>query len=797
MRVLLNAEPFPISLHSLPWDGRGLWPCSWVGVNPEPKMPFVAAYRLRFSSEKAEVVRIHVTADERYELFLDGKRIARGSERGDANRWFFETYDLQLAAGEHIIVAQVSSLGDLSAFAQMTVHHGFLLCPQETAWQERIGTGKAKWEAKLLGGYTVSESKVSGGTGARFTLHADQMDWDYERGFGEGWSPAANGPTATTQAANDQPPVHRLTFGTLPAQMEQAWPKGVVRHVSNPPAPPTAPVPIRTQDDLPSQHVAWHNVFTGSSAIEIPPHSRVRVILDLEDYVCAYPQLTVSGGKGSLVRIDWEEALYVDPPAGNKGNRNEIEGKYFSVTGRFEDGEGDSFYPDGAANRKFEIPWWRCGRFVEVLVETKDDPLHIEALRFYESRYPVEMEAQFEASDRRFQDSAPIMMRTLQMCSHETYMDCPFYEQLQYIGDTRLQVLATFAVTHDTRLPRKALRMFDASRMNSGLTLSRYPSRLRQVIPPFSLWWVTMVHDYLMWRDDLDLVRELMPGVRAVLDRYRASIRDDGLLGGVEGWNFADWVPHWNGGVPPDGTDGYSAVLNYQAALAFHLASDLEATLGEHEMAQRHAHTCERIATASAKHFWDEHRGLLADDLSHEHWSEHTQCLALLVGKLSSHQRSKIAANLVTDPNLSRTTIYFSHYLFEAFQAIHRPDQIQKRLEMWFGLQAQGFKTTLESPEPSRSDCHAWGAHPLYHYFASFLGIRPSSPGFKTVSIQPQFGSLEWIRGQLPHPNGNITVELHQEPAGLVGTIELPAGVTGTLHHGGKTTALRSGSQHI
>ncbi len=797
MRVLLDAEPFPVDRKLLPWENRGHWPCSWISLNPELAPPFVAAYRLKFRADDRAIVRVHVTADERYELYLDGQRIGRGSERGDENFWYFETYDLDLKEGEHILVAQVSSLGDSSAFAQMTVQHGFLLCPQEAAWQAKIGTGKANWEAKLLGGYTFHESLVSGGTGYRLSLHGDKMEWGFELGLGEGWIPATHGPSGTTQAANDQPPVHRLTYGTLPAQMEHFWLKGVVRNISNPPPLPTAPVPIRSADDIPNIHGTWQAVFAGSGHIEVQAHSRVRVILDLEDYVCAYPVLVVTGGKGSMVRVNWEEALFVHAGSSDKGNRDEIEGKYFSIIGRPLDGEGDAFYPDGGKDRKFETLWWRCGRYVEVFVETQDEAVRFESIRFLESRYPVEMEAQFEASDHRFQDTAPIMMRTLQMCSHETYMDCPFYEQLQYIGDTRLQVLATYAMTHDTRLPVKALRMFNASRIPSGLTESRYPCRLRQMIPPFSLWWVTMVHDFMMWRDDLALVEELMPGVRAVLDAYRSYIRPDGLLDAAEGWNFADWVPSWRGGVPPDGNNGFSAVLNYQAGLAYKLASDIESALGEHEMALRHAKTSDKMASASAKHFWDEHRGLLADDLSHQHWSEHTQCLALLVGKLSGHQKEKIAANLVTDPHLERTTIYFSHYLFEALQSIHRPDQIQKRLELWFGLKSHGFKTTLEAPEPSRSDCHAWGAHPLYHYFATFLGIRPASPGFKTVSIEPQFGSVEWIRGQLPHPKGTITVELHQEQAGLVGSIELPPGVTGTLKHGGKTMRLVSGHQSV
>jgi hypothetical protein len=103
-------------------------------------------------------------------------------------------------------------------------------------------------------------------------------------------------------------------------------------------------------------------------------------------------------------------------------------------------------------------------------------------------------------------------------------------------------VLTTFVMTRDDALPRQALRAFDRSRLvggsGNGLTQSRAPSQIRQVIPPFSLWWVAMVHDHAMWRDEPALIRELLPGVRSVLDAFRSfcnaqgwsSRRPDGTL---------------------------------------------------------------------------------------------------------------------------------------------------------------------------------------------------------------------------------------------------------------------------
>ena len=159
--------------------------------------------------------------------------------------------------------------------------------------------------------------------------------------------------------------------------------------------------------------------------------------------------------------------------------------------------------------------------YLELAISTADEPLILHSLVLSETRYPLEMEGKFHCDDDRLNRMIPIMVRSLQMCSHETYMDGPYYEQLMYIGDTRLIALSTYIMTCDDELPRKALKMFNESRIVSGVTQARYPSKIVQIIPPFSLWWVCMIHDYWPWRNDLSFVRELLPGIRAVMEYFK------------------------------------------------------------------------------------------------------------------------------------------------------------------------------------------------------------------------------------------------------------------------------------
>lgn len=785
-RILIDEQPFN-SGEPKWWMQRGLWPAHWISHPQANEVPFVVAYKLPFTLETAQSIRLHLTADERYELFLDGEFVGRGSERGDLENWFFETYEGELAAGEHLLVAKVWSLGSKAPFAQMSMRHGFLLSPDDEALVPLLATGQAPWTAKLLGGFGWQSPLAAWGTGWNQVLNGAEYDWEHETGGGEGWVEVKAGVKGARVGSQQEViPHHRLRPAMLPPMLDEPREGGIVRHIAAFESRPVGRIPVTAADHLEAETAGWQRLFSGDGSIQIPANTRRRVVIDLDQYFCARPELTVSGGKGSRVEIDWAEALYLDTERWPKGNRDEIEGKFFAPVRKEEDGPGDVFLPEGGNNREYRTLWWQAGRYVQVLVETGDEPLTIERFRYLETRYPLENEGQFQGA-AELEEPIPIMVRGLQMCSHETYMDCPFYEQLMYVGDTRLEVLTTYVMTTDERLPRKALKIFDWSRQLDGLTQSRYPCWARQIIPPFSLWWVAMVHDYALWRGDAEFTRSLLPGMRAVCDYFAGLINADNLMTAPDGWNFTDWVstttesqkyyggdPKWHGGVPPTADFGISGILNWHAALVFRLASEVESWFGEPELSALQLKRAKRIAEGADKHFWNAEKGVYADDLTHENWSEHAQCLALLSGFVPEEKIASLEKGLLEDGDLVRTTIYFTHYLFEAYRQLGRMDAFFERLKMWDDLVHQGLKTTIEMPEPTRSDCHAWGAHPLFHYYATIAGIRPAGPGFTTIEVKPQLGHLEGVEGKLPHPKGEIRFAIQGDEVKVV----LPEGVS-------------------
>lgn len=264
------------------------------------------------------------------------------------------------------------------------------------------------------------------------------------------------------------------------------------------------------------------------------------------------------------------------------------------------------------------------------------------------------------------------------------------------------------------------------------------------------------------------------------MDRFLSWLSPNGLLRTPRGWSFTDWAPEWPNGVPfGDTANEASAELGFQLALALKYAADLEQWFGEPELRARFERHGTKLIKTLRDGFYCEARKLFASDPDRKRFSEHSQCMAVLCGAVSAEEIRPLLERAVSAPDLTRTTWYFSHYLFEALAFAGLDSQVFERLKPWFDLHGQGLRTTPERPEPSRSDCHGWSAHPLHHFFASILGVTPAAPGFEKVRIHPQLGKLQYANGTVPHPRGFIQVEATRTQSGkLEITARLPEGVT-------------------
>ncbi len=783
------------------------WQASWITHPAIPlREPVVLHFRraLELASVPASYP-VRVSADNRFILYVNGQRVGDGPARGDLAHWRYERFDLAplLKAGPNLITATVWNFGVYAPVAQMTDRTAFLL-ESEAAGAASISTPEG-WLVEIVQGERPLPRVANGfwqymAAGWGEEIDAARYDWSWNdpSAATPAWVTAASPiresiyPTAnkahSADVAGDT--VWGLVQDALPAMEFSATEAGKNVRAQFLSAAEVIGEPGK-MPMIGSSPRLEINDFPDRSVI-VQPGAHARLLLDRKTLTTAYPRLIVSGGKGAKIRLTYAEALYDKDQ--HKGDRD-------AVADRKALGLSDSFLPDGGAHRVFEPLWWRTWRYLDLDIVTGSEPLTLESLTASFTAYPFEQKASFHSGDADLDKINEISWRTARLDAHETYMDTPYYEQLQYVGDTRIQALISYAVAGDDRLARQAIAAFDQSRMEEGITRSRYPSSLPQAIPTFSLLWIGMVHDYWMYRPDPEPARAALPGTRTVLAWFAQHEQPDGLLGKLPWWSFIDWVS--SGEIPTYDAHGESCVTTLEYLGALGEAAGLEMSLGDPELAAHDNARAARVRAGLTNKCWSAQRGLLADNPDQKNFSQQANILAVLYDVIPKDRQREVLRQMLaiepgTTPNgVLSASYYFRFYLARALDHAGMADEYLTSIDPWRKLLPLHFSTWPEVPGETRSDSHAWTAHPIYDLLTLVAGIEPASPGFQTVRIAPHLGALPALQGTFPHPQGIIEVNYERQGSGMKATITLPGKLTGSFVFKGISQPLSPGVNKI
>ncbi len=766
---------------------RAPWPARWITTADAPRADYAVVLlrkTLELPAKPAKFV-VHVSGDARYRLKVNGQPVVFGPQWSAAPLWRYESVDLApfLQAGTNVITARVRSYGDGGPLSSMGRRLGFILQGDTAA--ERVADTNNTWKAwydTATQPFTDDRGKLHTyfaiGPGESFDGNAYPWDWEKPDFADAAWKSAKQLDRGNPAGFGSED-MTWLNPRNLPLMEETPLRQPGVRRATNITLSPTfAP---------------------GFAPFTVPPHTEASLLLDQGFLTNAFPQRKVSGGKGARVRLSYGEAMVDDKM--RKGDRNDTENRQVV-------GVGDEFKPDGGADRVFAPDEFRTFRYVQLRFETGDEPLTVQDFHGVFTGYPFTEKGSFTCDDQRMTKLWEVGWRTARLCANDTYFDCPYFEQLQYVGDTRIQALVSLYVAGDDRLMRNAVELYDRSRLPEGITQSRYPSASPQLIPTFSLFWIDMVHDYWRHRVDDAFVKARLTGVHDVLAWYERHLdAATGLLGALPYWPFVDWTSDksWPvdpvlalGGVPPGGREGGSAVITLQLAYTLDHAAELFGACEQHEEATHYAQLAAQLKKTVTAKCWDAEKKLYADTPAKRNFSQHANTFAVLSGAIQDSAARDLMQRVADDKTLVPASAYFSFYLLRAMKQAGLGDEYVARLQPWHDMIAQGFTTFPEIFKGTRSDCHAWSASPLYELLATVCGIEPDSPGFATVRIEPRLGPLQHAEGKVPHPAGEIVVKLQRVgSAGVKAEITLPADVGGKFVWEGRTVSLKGGTQVI
>jgi len=712
---------------------------------------------------------LHISADSRYRLYVNGKSVSVGPCKGDRHTHYYETVDVTkfLVEGTNLLSVMV---------LHFTVSEPFMVGAggPTSIWRANTGAFFLEGVLRDQDGHVIAQLgsdekwlclkdealSFYPGQNVMYAGGVERVEGSlFPHGWIETWYDDSHWkPAVMISSAYDS------TYGQL-----TPWPLT------------PRPIPMLFEEERSFRAMVWKEgegegdtaVFLaqnrqssdGMQGYKLMPGETAMFELDAGELTTGYLQIALSGGKGSTVRILPSECYEDEPESGarrNKGIRDDSSKRILL-------GEEDIYQVAGIGNVEddrleiYEPFWFRTFRFVRLQLEAGDVPLVIHRFHYRETGYPLKVKASFQCSDESLHPLWDISINTLKRCMHETYEDCPYYEQLQYTMDTFLQMVFTYHLSADDRLARKAIFDFHSSQLPNGMLQSRYPSVLPQIIPGFSLYWIMMVYDHYMYYGDKQLVRTYLSTIDALLDWFARQLDDLGLVGSLPPmyWSFVDWVEQWHdhAGVPPAGKQGPLTVYSLMYAAALQYAATLNETADRLSTAEEYNRRAEAVKEAVRLHCWSAERQLFRDGPATDDFSEHVQIWSVISGTVQEQQARSLIVTMLQDSTLSKVSYAMSYFLFRALSMAGLYERAFEKWEIWRQLAQLNLTTWVEDPVSQRSDCHAWGAVPIYEFTAEILGVKPAAPGFKRIRIAPQPGYLTWAKGEVATPHGNVKVQ--------------------------------------
>ncbi len=427
-------------------------------------------------------------------------------------------------------------------------------------------------------------------------------------------------------------------------------------------------------------------------------------------------------------------------------------------------------------------------RYALLTVRNPHGPVRIRHLSCLLNTYPLAERGAFLCSDPLLNQIWEMSRYTARLCSEDTFVDCPAYEQTYWVGDARNGALITYAGYGDLSLARRCWLLAAESLARSPLVESQVPSGWQNILTAWSLLWVLACEEFYQYSGDLDFVRQIYPAVRQQAENIWRMLNEDGLLE-IEAWNMLDWAPMdtpWEG------------VVTHQNAWlveALRRTARLADLLGEAEDVRRYREMAEALKAAINAHLWsEEHQAYIdcirADGTRSPVISQQTNTVIYLCDVATAERRPLIERYLKDAPE-GWVHIGSPFMMFFTFEALAKQGDFEGILEItrqrWGEMLDKGATTcweTFPGFDPrwwTRSHCHAWSAAPTYFLSTYQLGVRPLSPGFGRALIAPIPAGLTWARGRLPTPHGEISVHWEQDEGRFDLVAGLPQGVKARL----------------
>ncbi|MGN1410380.1 MAG: hypothetical protein ACI4XJ_09405 [Eubacteriales bacterium] len=401
-----------------------------------------------------------------------------------------------------------------------------------------------------------------------------------------------------------------------------------------------------------------------------------------------------------------------------------------------------------AGRFRFIHPFKRSGgRYVALHVYGSEITVHYAGIT--PTDYPTTADISFTCADHMHSEIYETCKRTLLMCMHEHYEDCPWREQALYAMDSRNQMLCGYYTFKEFDFAKSSLRLIGLSLRDDNMLELCSPARVSITIPSFCAIYSVQLWEYLLFSGDTDFAREMAPVSEKICREFIRRTDENGLIPILqEGiyWNFYEWADDLDGVIGKTDSDDsvtYDLPLCAFVSMAYDSLYRIYTALGETDKAEFFRDAASKLNKAVHSAFYDNENGLYYTKIRRTtgekyHLAQLTQSLAVYSGICPEECLDKVLENLACNEKLIKVTL--SHSIFRYDALLKRPEiygrKVFDEVAEVYGRMLKNGATTFWETIAGGDDfgfagslCHGWAAVPSYLYFRYCVGLYPEMPG--------------------------------------------------------------------
>lgn len=262
-------------------------------------------------------------------------------------------------------------------------------------------------------------------------------------------------------------------------------------------------------------------------------------------------------------------------------------------------------------------------RYLSLSVKNIQDVFKINHIGIKHSVAAVAYRGAFECDDEMYNRIYSMCVRTALECMNDTYVDCPGFEQVYWLGDAKitaevnmlnfgnydydykcLMVAAQSLTSHYKYLYRNNNVNYQNDKY---LVTPAYGSYVYGGLPMWSFMWLYQVYHNYMYSGNIKHIKTLFPYARKMLQNCENMIDDRGLFTMNGAWNLIEWAD--NDLDPCCELTSSSAWLSFLYRCFAKIAEDLD----EKELSIKYFKLSKAINAAINQYCWNDKMNAYVD----------------------------------------------------------------------------------------------------------------------------------------------------------------------------------------